>query len=330
MGWLGNVLHKVAGSSQVEMTLLGIDNPAPAGFGDPITPDECYVELYVESLRLKQARRFATKFNGVVYSFVSLAREGDANAEFAAASKPEKLAQLDAGSLDKVITVSKQMLAAVPWRGGNFSLQLGLFSVKSGNLLTPIIDYVTRVSSVAGISFVGVVKPFVPLITEGMDLIAGQKDDTAIEVAIDADIALQRSGIYAIIAAPKGSIAGQLSVDAADRKLLVDGHPLERAYCVFSIRRTLQKADYGEIPELKERYAAVQAAIKGNKIKDAQDALTAFRLATIASPDLISSDARRLVAKAEQKVKDAFPAGGVSLTQRVVVSESLSDIGLYH
>ena len=98
---------------------------------------------------------------------------------------------------------------------------------------------------------------------------------------------------------------------------------------MFSIRRTLQKADYGEIPELNERYAAVQVAIKGNKIKDAQDALTAFRLAAVASPDLISSDAKRLVAKAEQKVKDAFPAGGVSLTPTAAKIESLSDIGLY-
>ena len=29
------------------------------------------------------------------------------------------------------------------------------------------------------------------------------------------------------------------------------------------------KADYGEIPELKERYAALQAAIRNNKKKDA-------------------------------------------------------------
>jgi hypothetical protein len=200
-----------------------------------------------------------------------------------------------------VITVSKQMMGAVPWRGGLLGLEIGLFSVRTGNLLTPILEYVTKVSSAAGASFVGAVKPFLPLITEGMDLIAGQREDTALEVALDTDIALQGGGVQAIIAAPKSSIdLAKVSLDAHDRKLLLDGKPLDRGYCVFSIRPTLQKSDYGEIPELKEKYAAFQAAIKANKMKDAQDALTAFRLATIASSDLITSDALKLVQKAEQ------------------------------
>src|SRR5207249_8602919 len=96
------------------------------------------------------------------YSFVTLSREGDTKAEFAAVSKPDKLAELDSQSLDKVITVSKQMMGAVPWRGGTLGLEVGLFSVKKGNLLSPVLDYVTKVSSTAGASFVGAVKPFLP------------------------------------------------------------------------------------------------------------------------------------------------------------------------
>ena len=165
-----------------------------------------------------------------------------------------------------------------------------------------------------------------------MDLIAGQREDTAIEVAVDTDIPLETAGVHAIIAAPKGSVdIAKLSLDGDDRKLLLDGKPLNTGYCVFSIRQTLQKPDFGEIPELKEKFAAFQAAIKANKLNDAKDALTAFRLATIASPDLISSDARKLVQKAEQKLKDAFPGGGIAapagLPREV---EPLSAIGLYN
>jgi len=308
---------------------------APAGLipgaGERIAADECYIELYIESCRLAEARKFASRFNGIVYSFVSLSREGEASAKLAAVSKPEKLTELDENSLDKVITVSKQMMSAVPWRGGSLGLEIGLFSIKTGNLLTPVLDYVTKVSSAAGGSFVGAVKPFLPLITEGMDLIAGQRKDTAIEVAIDTDIALQAGGVHAIIAAPKGSIdLAKISLDKDDRKLLLDGKPLNRGYCVLSIRPTLLKSDYGEIPELKEKYAAFQAAIKANKMKDAQDALTVFRLATIASPDLITSDAQKLVKKADQKLKDAFPAGGIAApATKPHEIEELAAIGLY-
>jgi hypothetical protein len=333
MGWITELWKKLKGAAPMEMVYVpAVRAPAGSrGVGDAIVADECYIELYIESCRLAEARRFASRFNGIVYSFVSMSREGDENAKLAAVSKPEKLTELDKNSLDKVITVSKQMMGAVPWRGGSLSLEIGLFSVQAGNLLTPVLDYVTKVSSAAGASFVGAIKPFLPLITEGMDLIAGQREETAIEVALDTDITLQAGGVQAIIAVPKNSIdLAKITLDENDGKLLLDGKPLDQGYCVFSIRPSRRKWDYGEIPELKEKYAAFQAAIRANNIKVAQDALTAFRLATIASPDLIKSDADELVAKAEAKFKAAFPAGGIATpADEKHEIEPLGAIGLY-
>ena len=333
MGWLTDVWKKMKGAPPSELTYIENVN-VPSGFpgvGDVLDPDECYIELYVESCRLEEARKFATRFNGIVYSFVSLARQGESNAQLAAVSKPEKLTDVDPNAISNVITVSKQMMGAVPWLGGTLSLQIGLFSVKSGNVLTPVLEYVTKVSSAAGISFVGAVKPFLPLITEGMDLIAGQQADTKLEVAVDTDITPRVSGVHAIVAAPRNTLdPAKLVVDSTDRKLKYDGKPLESGYCVFSIRRALQKADFGEIPELKEKYAAFQVALKANKRKDADDALTAFRLATIASPDLITKDAQRLVAKAREKFDAAFPSG--ALPESVVDHdvEPLAALNLYN
>ncbi len=333
MGWLGNQLERlmgtVAGAPPVELIFVpSVPALGIPGIGEAIEPDSCYIELYLESLRLARARVFATRFHGVAYSFVTLPREGEQRAQLTAVSKPEKLAELDKGSIDRVITLSKQMMGPTAFRGGPVSLEFGLFSVKSGNLLTPLLDYVTRVSTAAGISYVGAIKPFVPLITEGMDLIAGQVQDTALEVGVDTDLTLTTGSVAAIIARPKGSINPvKLSLDG-DRRLLLDGEPLDCGYATFSLRRTLVKSDYGEIPELKERYAAIQSAIKSNKEKDARDALTAFRLAAIASPDLIPSDARKLVGKVKAKLDEAFTANA-AVAPSVLREETLSDIGLY-
>jgi len=331
MGFLRKLLDRIAGAAPPEWTFVPSLTPVSGGTPpDSIKADECYVELYVESLRLNKARRFATRFDGVVYSFVTLSREGEARAELAALSKPAKLAELDSHSLDNVITVSKEMMGAVPWRGGRLGLEVGLFSIKKGNLLSPVLDYVTSVSTAAGVSFVGAVKPFLPLITAGLDLLAGQQQDTEIEIALDTDMPLTTSTTMAIIAAPKKDIdLSKLKLDPSDHKLLLDNKSLDYGYCVLSIRRVLQKTDFGEIPDLKEKYAAIQAAIKGNKIKDAEEALTAFRLATIASPDLIPSDAQGLVDRATKKVTAAFGAGGISRVHPDTPVESLSEIGLY-
>jgi hypothetical protein len=330
MGWLGNLWKSIMGAKADDLVLIS-SLAVPGVTPEKIDPDDCYIELYVESMRLESARKFTTTFQGVVYSFVTLSRDGESNAQLAAVSKPEKLAALDRNSLGKVITVSKQMMGTVPWRGGALTIELGLFSVKTGNLLTPMLDFVTDVSSAAGMSFVGQVKPFLPLITKGMDMIAGQTEDTALEVAVDTTLTLTQTGSFAIIAAPKAELdRKRFSIDPNDRKLLCEGQPLEKAYCVFSIRRSLQKADFGEIPDLKERYGALQAAIRSNDLKRAGDELTSFRLAALTSPDLISADARRLIDKATQRVKDAFPATGVARRDKVFVEESLSAVGLYN
>lgn len=328
MGFLNKLWKKIEGKDQIDLFFAPLTDSRPED-GKELSADECYIELYVDSLRLKKARRFATRFHGVVYSFVTLPREGTQKAEMAAISKPDKLANLDADSISEVIQVNRQMMGTVPWRGGPLLLEIGLFSVKAGNLLSPVIDFVTRVSQTAGIAFVETAKPFLPLITEGMDMIAGQKDDTNLEVGLDTSFNLTRSGTYAIIDAPKNSVdTSKLSLDPRDNKLLLDGRPLNEAYCVFSIRRAEQKSDYGEIPALKEKFEAIMAAIRAGKKEEAEAALTAFRLETIASPDLITSDAARLVRKARDKVEAAFGGRAMSLDARRT-KETLADLDLY-
>jgi hypothetical protein len=335
MGWLNTLLNKIAGVAPTDWTLLNnVPDPGLGIAGKPMLPDQCYIELYVESLRLEKARRFATTFTGVIYSFASLARLGANRAELASVTKPQNLATLDANNLDRVITVSKRMMAAMPWRGDPFGVELGLFSVKTGNLLTPLINYITKVSEKAGITTAAVVNPFVPLITEGLDIIAGQTTDTAIELAIDTDLSLTQSQLCALVAKPKGTIdLTGLTIDSQDRKLLQNGKPLQAAYCVFSIRANDRNADWGSIPALQQSYADFTKAVASGKHQEAQDALTGFNRQVIVCPDLISSDKVRLQDKAKADFLAAFPGGGQAATPQTLqrfTQRKLADLNLYN
>ncbi|TPJ21620.1 hypothetical protein [Mesorhizobium sp. B2-8-3] len=335
MGWLTRLSERIAGKPTTDWTFVErLPDPGLGVAGNPIEPDACYIEIFVESLRLKQARRLATAFHGVVYSFVRLSQDGTEDAEMAAVSKPARLAELDSANLDRVITVSSQMMGALPWRGGTLGLELGLFSVKRGNLLSPLIDYVTRVSAQAGISFIGQVKPFLPLITEGMDLIAGQTQDSVIEVALDTDMALMESRLCAIVAVRKGQIdTSQLTLDPNDRKLLLNGRPLEEGYCVFSIRRSDKKADFGAIPEVKAAFAALKATIASNDEAQARSALAAFRRTVVISSDLISLDKTRLIEKATALYGAALGSGPIPAGRGGALVDlgatELADLDLY-
>jgi hypothetical protein len=291
------------------------------------------VELYVESLRLEKARRLTTTFDGVIYSFASLAREGTVRAQTASVTKPQNLASLDANNLGRVITFSKRVMRPVAWRGDTLALELGLFSVKTGNLLSPLINYVTKISDKVGSTSLTKLDPFFPLITEGLDMIAGQTTDTAIELAVDADLSLNQSRLCALVAKPKGQInETQVTIDKTDRKLLLDGAPLNAAFCVFSIRVNDRNADWGSIPALEQAYSEFTNAIVSNKRKEAQEALAGFNRQLVISPDLIAADKDRLKKKAEADLKAAFPGGGQSSTKTSLArfeNRVLSDLNLY-
>jgi hypothetical protein len=338
MGWLNEFIETIKGEAPKEFTYIPtIPAPGVEGIGQQVSPDECYIELWLLSSRLERGRKFATRFHGLVYSFVTLSRQGTNNAKLAAISKPQELARLDPNSLDRVIVINKQMMGSTAYRGGPVSLELGLFSIRDGNLLTPILDYVTEVSTIAGISYVGTIKPFLPLITKGMDLIAGQTEDTALEVGIDTSLQLATSCVAAIIAKPKASVdASKISLDK-DNRLLYEGKPLDCGYIVFSLKQRKEKPDYGEIPELKERFDAFLMAIRSGRQTDAKDASTAFCRTAIASPDLIPKDAQKLCGKVKEMYEAAFLPMGVATTRKLGIKApksrvqvtKLSEIGLY-
>ena len=315
----------------------GIFDPGLGVAGEAILPDECYIEIYVESLRLKHARKLASRFDGVVYVFAGLAQEGQESAKLASVTKPKELGNLDADGDDKIITLETHMLGPTPWRGGGLDLEIGLFSVKKSDILTPWLDYVTQVAETSGVSFVGQAKPFLGLIRQGLDLLSGQTKDCVIEVGLATRMKIETSRICAIIAEEEGSIdRSGLSLGRDNRTLLLNGVPLDAGYCVFSIRCTKQRVDWGQIPELRAAFAELMQAIRDKKKDEREPVETAFwtfQQAVRVSPDLIQSDRQRLVHRAKEQFVDPTLSGvqPISRGGRPInpMDIELTDLNLY-
>ena len=333
MGWINRKLQEYAkgvlGAAPVQLTFApNIQTHDIDGAGQPLEADKCYLELYLESLKLEQARKFGTTFDAVVYSSVKLASAGEPSAKLSAISKPAGLQELDQGQIDRVITTSKRLMASTPYRGGPVSLELGLFSVKRGNLISAALEFVSKVSDTAGITSVIAAKPFIPLLVDGMDLIAGSADDTVLEVGLDTDMAIKESCVFAVIATSKDDIDSKSLALEEDGTLLHQGSALQCGYATFSIRYAAEKPDYGEIPDLKDAYAKVINEVRKNDQRAAREALQAFRLTALTSPDLILDDAKRLVAKVRELVHQAFEPTA-SFDKAKFRAETLRDLGLY-
>lgn len=112
------------------------------------------------------------------------------------------------------------------------------------------------------------------------------------------------------IAADRRSGDGQrLPVDGGDKRLLLDGETLrDRPWLVCRIGMSDRRPDFGTIPDLKQAWDAFRLAVRSRKRRDADDALTVFRVTAFTSPGLIRVDVEGLAREGEELMKSSFPA----------------------
>lgn len=333
MGWISKAIDTIKGKQPTVWTF--IEDVAVAGSTistQPIANDQCYVELYVDSLRLGHARKFATTFNGVVYAFATTAKEGAMPSKLSAVTKPQEITNVGDADLNNVITFSKRMFKVIPWRGDPLELELGLFSVKTGNIASDIADYVVRLSNTISPGITSTFDPLVPLVTEGLDMMAGQTEDVELELAVDSSLELQSGKHYALIRMPREEIdPAQLSVKEGGQ-LQHKGRDVEASYCVFSIRPRQDNPEWGKIGDLRQRFDDLKSAILSGRQSDAEDAMAAFRRAVIVCPDLITADKKTLIKRAKDLMEMEFSGGVISQSaggDKPIKEMSLSDLKLY-
>jgi hypothetical protein len=333
MGWIKNFIDTIKGKQPTDWTFIeGIPVAGSPIEGQPIEQDRCYVELYVDSLKLGRVRKFATTFNGVVYAFAHTARQGDVPSKLSAVTQPQEIMNVGEADLNNVITFSKRMFKVIPWRGDPLDLELGLFSVKTGNIASDIADYVVRLSNTIAPGITSTFDPLLPLVTEGLDMMAGQTDEVELELAVDTSLQLSVGKHYALIRKPRQEIdKAKLSV-ADGGRLLHDGRDIDASFCVFSIRPRRDNPEWGNIEDLRKRFDELKAAILAGKQSDAEDAMAAFRRAVIVCPDLIMEDKKKVIRLATDQMELAFAGGAISATRGGAGSlrdMSLGDLPLY-
>ncbi len=333
MGWIKNLVETIKGKQAIDWTFVeGISVAGSPIEGKPIEPDKCYVELYVDSLKLGRTRKFATTFNGVVYAFAHTARQGDVASKLSAVTQPQEIMNVGATDLNNVITFSKRMFKVIPWRGDPLDLELGLFSVKTGNIASEIADYVVRLSNTIAPGITSTFDPLLPLVTEGLDMMAGQTEQVELELAVDTSLQLQAGKHYALIRLPRNEIdPSKLSV-AAGGRILHDGRDIDASYCLFSIRPRRDNPEWGTIEDLRKLFDQLKTAILGGKHSDAEDAMAAFRRAVVICPDLITEDKKKVIAMAAEQMELAFAGGAISARrgdEKPLENMSLADLPLY-
>jgi hypothetical protein len=294
-----------------DWTYLELDAAqTPSGVAhQAIQPNAAYLTLTLRSLRIVDVRKGLSRFFGMVHSWASIPHQGSGRAEFQVVTTPGELKNADAKHLDRVIPMEHPLLGPVPYRGGNLSLELGLFSVKAADLLGPFVDVLEGMSKAAGVTFVSAALPFVAPLKQGIELLTGSSGHSILEIGIAKEWQ-PTTGYYAIVRAARGDINLSAVRVAADQRLVdSDGNAIANyPYLVFSVEATRDRPNWFEIPELKQAHDELNAEVRRGRQTDAEEAFAAFRRAALTSPDLLLEDARTICAQVKAQLAEVLPA----------------------
>jgi hypothetical protein len=145
----------------------------PSASQEALQAEGAYVSIFLRSVRIVNVRKGWNKFYPVVHSYISLPHLSGKVAEFQAVTSPSHLAELDADHLDRVINLNHRLLGPVPYRGGDLTCEIGLFSVKSSDLAKPFLGVLETMASVAGVSYAALAQPFIAPLKKGVELLTG-------------------------------------------------------------------------------------------------------------------------------------------------------------
>lgn len=332
MGWFSDLIGKVTHKGTVDFF---VSDALPIGSSLAVTAPiakDTYISVRVASLRLPNTRqKVFDRVFGVVHAFAALSSRFGTRNEFASASTPSKLAGVDPRNLENVITIDKLVVGPTPWSGGDFNLQIGLFSVVSENLADAFLGTLTKLTETVGVAFAATAKPYTEALKFGIEKLTGVEGSVKLEIGTDKTTSPPQTGLFALVATKQNALNGKsLSIDPTDRRLLVNGqHYTEKPYLIFSIESSNERSDWGDIPDLKASYEAMRQAIILNQRDKAEECLKVFARLSAVSPDLIPTDATTLVAKAELLLKQIYGGANTSGAAPPVAVPAFESLDLY-
>lgn len=275
----------------------------------PVPPNRFYVTCTLKSLRIAHRRVGWKTYYGVVHSQVKAAHWSGAPAHFQVVSTPKFLENLDGSKLDRVVQLDKTLAGPVPYRGGRFEMEVGVFAVKVADLAQPVLALLQSISAKAGVAVVNQAMPFVDLIAQGVSAVTGAKDAASLAIALAREYTPVRTGWYAVIGAEQGQLEpASLRINPGDYALAdstgmaVTAYP----YLLFSITASTQRDDFFGLPEIAVPYAELRTVVARGDAGRAKELLTLLQRTVHTSPDLLPDDAKRLFGMIQKQVDDAF------------------------
>jgi hypothetical protein len=286
------------------------------GGGEPIVPHRRYVSVMLRQLHIVNARVGFSRFYGAVEFYGRVPHMSGTPAEFASVTSPGKLRDIHKKDLGNFVLSDRRLLGPVPYTGGDLEIEIGLFTIKSQDLLMPYLDLLGELSDAAGLAFFNVAAPYISAIKKGAAALIRPEGSSSLEIGASVTFDEPREGTY--FAARLDSADCDLArfgLDGSNNLLDEQGHRLtDVPYLIFSVTQSAVRDDWYQIPAISGAYNRLLAAVREQKShREVGSYVEHFRRVVLTDPDILSGHAAEIVAWAEAQVA---AAQGATMTSR--------------
>jgi hypothetical protein len=180
------------------------DRVAGGSSGQPLEADRSYVVLRLAEMYLGSSRTLWRKFSPLVHAFTSY---GSDKREEHGIAGPGQLQELGDANLDRVIALNTRLAGPTPYRGGDVTVLMGLYSVPREDSAAALVATVGALAGIVGGGAVGAAQ-LAQVIKSGVDGILGL-DGTRLRLGVRDSFAIDnplRTGFHVAIGAPENEI----------------------------------------------------------------------------------------------------------------------------
>lgn len=276
----------------------------------PLVSKTGYIRIFLKTWRVDNIREGWSEFYGAVHGYISTSRFGGGIVDVNAFTSPNQLQNADPKHANRIISLNYPLFGPVPYMGGDLSVKIGLFSIKSADLSGPFLDVLSTIASAAGGgAYVAAVKPFIDPLKKGIEAVTDTSQDTRLEIGLVKTYNVPATGYFAVIRADEAEIdKSKFRIDNDERLVNdSDGKPIrDYPYFVFTIEYTAQHETWYDIADLQQAYSELSANINDDNSTAAilQSAYLRFRKKVKQSPDLIPPDMDRVLEEVRKKIAD--------------------------
>jgi len=267
-----------------------------------------YVSVMLRQLRIVNERVGFSRFYGAVEFFGRVPHMSGTPVEFASVTSPGKLRDISKKDLGNFVVGTQRLLGPVPYVGGDLEIEIGLFTIKSQDLLTPYLELLGELSTSAGVAFVSVAAPYISAIKKGAAALIQPEGSSSLEIGASITFSPVREGtFFAARIDSAGRDLSKFSVDGNDRLLDEQGnHLADVPYLVFSVTQAGVRHDWYQIPAISAAYNKLMNAIREqNSPKEVSSYLEHFRRVVLTDPDILEDHGPQIVEGVGKKVAAA-------------------------